>query len=50
MGVPPRTYLIILIVFFRVLQGIGGGGLQPLPTIEHGGNVYLIEQEDGLDE
>ncbi len=27
-----------------------GGGLQPLPTIEHGGNVYLIEQEDGSDE
>ncbi len=27
-----------------------GGGLQPLPTTEHGGNVYLIEQEDGLDE
>ncbi len=27
-----------------------GGGLQPLPMIEHGGNVYLIEQEDDLDE
>jgi nitrite reductase/ring-hydroxylating ferredoxin subunit len=27
-----------------------GGGLQPLPIAEHGGNVYLIEQEDALDE
>ena len=27
-----------------------GGGLQPLPTTERGGNVYLIEQEDATDE
>jgi len=27
-----------------------GGRLLPLPTTEHGGNVYLIEQEDATDE
>ncbi len=27
-----------------------GGGLQPLPTTERGGNIYLIEQEDATDE
>jgi nitrite reductase/ring-hydroxylating ferredoxin subunit len=27
-----------------------GGGLRPLPMAEHGGNVYLIEQEDSKHE
>ena len=27
-----------------------GGALQPLPTTERGGNIYLIEQEDATDE
>jgi len=27
-----------------------GGGLQPLHTTEHGGNIYLIEEEDTTDE
>jgi len=27
-----------------------GGRLASLPTVEHGGNVYLIEQEDDADE
>ena len=27
-----------------------GGRLVALPTTEHGGNVYLIEQEDDVDE
>lgn len=27
-----------------------GGGLQPLPVTEHGGNVYLIEREEASDE
>ena len=27
-----------------------GGGLQPLQTTEHGGNIYLIDEEDITDE